>query len=210
MAFPQPDDLLFWGYEFLSSLLPFLLSWFLLSNLDRRLRPSAGSRGFVLLFAVYITGVYHFTGAGTLYEGLRFLPATHINFNLIPFSHTIDPGGYVLNVVLFVPLGLLVPFLWGRADRFLSVLGIGAGFSLFLELSQLLNARASDVDDLILNTAGAVLGFAAYRLLAFAARSRVQPGDLPLSLLALCIFIPYLGRFFLYDAMGLARLLYGF
>ena len=208
----RSDDLIFLSYEFLSAFLPFLLFCFLfLHRLRKRNRSlTAHSRFFVLVFAVYIIGVYHFTGAGTLYEGLRFLPSFHPSYNLIPFSHHIDPAGYVLNAVLFLPLGFLVPLLWDKADRFLSVLGVGAAFSVFIELTQLLNVRASDVDDLILNAAGTVLGFAAYRIFDKAAGSRFQQRNVPLSLLAASILVPYLGRFLLYDDMGLARLLYGF
>lgn len=208
----HPDALLFGGYAFLSAFLPFLIVFCLFLRLYRKRgrHISPFSRFFLLLFAVYVTGVYYITGAGTLYEGLRYLPVFRPAYNLIPFSQHIDLTGYILNVALFLPLGLLVPFLWDRADRFLSVLGTGAGFSLFIETTQLLNARATDVDDLILNTAGALLGYAVFKVLDCAAGSRFRPGNVPLPLLAVCILAPYLGRFFLYDEMGLARLLYGF
>ena len=210
MGFPHLDDMLFLGYEFLSAFLPF--SCFLLAAFRRRRTQTMAARSWflVFVFAVYIIGVYHFTGAGTLYEGLRFLPSFRPAYNLIPFSHHIDPAGYLLNAVLFIPLGLLAPLLWDRANRFLSVLGIGAAFSVFIELTQLLNVRASDVDDLILNTAGTVIGFAVCKAVDKVTGSRYQQRNVPLSLLPICILVPYLGRFFLYDDMGLARLLYGF
>ena len=203
----RSDDLLFLGYEFLSSFLPFLL--FLFLRLRRKSIPPR-ARPRLLIFAVYIIGVYHFTGAGTLYEGLRFLPSFHPAYNLIPFSHHIDTAGYALNVVLFLPLGFLVPFLWERLDGLLPVLGTGLAFSAFIELTQLLNVRATDVDDLMLNAAGTVLGFFLYKAFNKATGSRFRRGALSPSLLPLCILVPYLGRFFLYNDMGLARLLYGF
>lgn len=42
--------------------------------------------------------------------------------------------------------------------------GLGFLFSLLIEISQLLNFRASDVNDLILNTAGALGGFGIYQI----------------------------------------------
>lgn len=204
---PSPDDLLFLGYELLSALLPFLLSCCLFARLTRPL--PAHTWALVLVFALYITGVYHFTGAGTLYEGLRYRLPLREQWNLIPFSHTIDPTGYFLNILLFLPLGLLVPLIWSRLGRFWQVLCLGAGFSLFVELTQLLNIRASDVDDLILNTAGTALGFAAFKVFDRISGSGCRQRA-PVSLLPLCLLTPYLSRFFLYDDMGLARLLYGF
>lgn len=212
MSPPQPDALLFGSYAFLSSFLPFLLSFFLFIRLNRKRgqRVSPDFCFFVWVFAVYIIGVYHFTGAGTLHEGMRFLPPPRISLNIIPFSNPVDPEGYFLNIVLFLPLGLLVPFLWDKANRLPSVLGIGAVFSLFVEMTQLLNTRATDIDDLILNSLGTLIGFSAFKLFDAATGSRFQHRDAPLPLLVICILVPYLGRFFLYDDMGLARLLYGF
>ena len=84
------------------------------------------------------------------------------------------------------------------------------GLSLLIELSQLLNHRSSDINDLIMNTLGAVIGFAFYRIL----KPHLKPNDSADSLsplaLALCIFLPLLGRFFLFHEMGAAKLLYGF
>ena len=204
------DPLLFYGYEILSALVPFLILFFPLVGYYRRQGNGIAktSSALILLFVVYVTGVYHFTGAGTLYEGLRYhLDTGH---NLIPFSHVIDPVGYSLNVLLFVPLGLLVPMIWERLSRFPRILGIGAAFSLFIELTQLLNIRATDIDDLIMNTAGAVIGFGIYRLFDRVTGSRSHQKGVPLSLLFVAVLTPYLGRFFLHNDMGLAKLLYGF
>lgn len=211
MGFPRTDDLLFFGYEALSSFLPFLLSFLFLARCyQKRGRGlSAISCVGILLFTTYVAAVYHFTGAGTLYEGMRYqieLPE-HVNF--VPFSNRIDPTEYVLNVVLFLPLGLLVPLIWDRARRLLPVLGLGTAFSVFLEATQLLNIRATDVDDVIMNLAGAALGFSAFKIIARAAPQLPQK-SIPLPFLPLSILVPYLGRFLLYNDMGLARLLYGF
>ena len=104
--------------------------------------------------------------------------------------------------------GILTPLLWEKGRRASSVAGLGAAVSLLVELSQLLDNRSSDVDDLIVNTAGALLGFGGYKLWV---RRAGEPGrKTPVSLLPLCILVPFVGRFFLFNEMGLARLLYGF
>ncbi len=67
------------------------------------------------------------------------------------------------NVVMFMPFGFFPPLLWRASGR----KAIAAGFfaSLFIEITQLFLPRSTDIDDLILNTAGAALGFLIYRLL---------------------------------------------
>ncbi|MDU0479478.1 VanZ family protein [Staphylococcus chromogenes] len=65
----------------------------------------------------------------------------------------------IANVGLFVPLGMLFAMLW-PADRW-RVLRTCFGISLCIEVAQYIFALGySDVDDLILNTAGAWLGTA--------------------------------------------------
>ena len=204
------DSLLFDGYELLTALGPFLVLLVPLVSFYRKrnIRITRTACVLIVVFAVYVIGVYHFTGAGTLYEGLRFRLDT--GHNLIPFSHTMDPVGYLLNLLLFVPLGLLVSLIWERLDSFPRILGVGAVFSLFIELTQLLNIRATDIDDILMNTAGTVVGFLFFRVASLAAGERFRHSNVPVPLFPAAVLIPYLGRFFLYNDMGLARLLYGF
>ncbi len=71
-----------------------------------------------------------------------------------------------MNVLLFVPLGVFAGLLWKRGARFATLTGFGV--SLLVEITQLtanfgtapLPYRIFDVDDLLANTAGAVLGWA--------------------------------------------------
>jgi glycopeptide antibiotics resistance protein len=69
------------------------------------------------------------------------------------------------NVVLFAPLGILLPLLVPAIRRWWQVLAVGAGVSLLIELYQLAwpGVRKASVDDLLMNALGAVLGFAALR-----------------------------------------------
>ena len=67
-------------------------------------------------------------------------------------------------MLLFVPLGLLVPLVLPRMDRRWRVLALGAGVSLLVELAQLPMAgiRRADVNDLLMNVAGTALGWLIY------------------------------------------------
>ena len=65
------------------------------------------------------------------------------------------------NVLLGVPFGILVPVLAPRARGLLRVLVLTAVVMLLVEFAQgaLVEGRAFDIDDVILNTAGALLGY---------------------------------------------------
>lgn len=65
------------------------------------------------------------------------------------------------NLLLGVPFGILVPVIAPRARGVLRVLFLTATVMLMVELAQgtLINGRAFDIDDVILNTTGALIGY---------------------------------------------------
>ncbi|MGW9306195.1 VanZ family protein [Streptomyces cyaneofuscatus] len=65
------------------------------------------------------------------------------------------------NVLLGVPFGLLLPFLVPRRLRMISMTLLTAAAMVLVELVQgaLVTGRAFDIDDVILNTSGALLGY---------------------------------------------------
>ena len=66
----------------------------------------------------------------------------------------------LLNILLFVPLGFLVPVLQEPFQRWWKMLLLGFGFSLFIECAQLvLHMGCFDTADLIHNTIGAGVGY---------------------------------------------------
>jgi glycopeptide antibiotics resistance protein len=73
------------------------------------------------------------------------------------------------NVLLFAPLGFLLPLLVPAIRRWWQALAVGAGVSLLIELYQLAwpSVRKASVNDLLMNALGAVLGFAALRLTGY-------------------------------------------
>ena len=75
------------------------------------------------------------------------------------------------NILIFVPIGFLVSVLTPLHHKGWLALAIGLAISLTIEIVQLsFVIRVFDVDDLILNSAGAWLGF-----LAFLLASKVKP-----------------------------------
>ena len=92
--------------------------------------------------------------------------------NLIPFVNLLDyesKRDLLLNLIgncaLFIPTGILTPLLYKNLAGFKKTVLTGFLISLTIEIIQLPFAvRASDVDDLILNTAGVILGYGIYAL----------------------------------------------
>ena len=81
-------------------------------------------------------------------------------------------AGAAGNVVLFMPLGFLLPMLAPWFDRFWRTVATGFVLSSLIELSQVAfpGVRRADVNDVLMNTLGAAAGYLAYRL-AVRARS---------------------------------------
>jgi glycopeptide antibiotics resistance protein len=76
-------------------------------------------------------------------------------------STALEIAAAVANFLLFIPLGFLVGIRWRFFDRWGAVLALGIGFSLAIEATQfLLGGHDSSVDDVLLNSLGAVCGHA--------------------------------------------------
>jgi glycopeptide antibiotics resistance protein len=90
----------------------------------------------------------------------------------------------LFNVLLLMPLGVYIRYFWQKRAYWKHALVAGFGLSLFFEVTQLTGLygyyscpyRLFDVDDLMLNTSGAVIGFFAAPLLLalFPSRASIQ------------------------------------
>lgn len=112
------------------------------------------------VFGIYLAAVYSFVGLPTL-QFTRF----ELKLELRPFLPMLtDFRNTFLNVALFVPLGMLLPFLWEKYQTGKTTILFGFCMSLAIELLQILTYRATDINDLIANTLGAGLGYGIYRI----------------------------------------------
>lgn len=75
------------------------------------------------------------------------------------------------NIGMFAVVGFMLPLLWRGFQKAKVTILTCFSLSLFIEVAQLLLPRATDVDDLILNTLGGVLGYLFYRLV-----QKIAPG----------------------------------
>ncbi|MBD7946228.1 MULTISPECIES: VanZ family protein [Psychrobacillus] len=68
------------------------------------------------------------------------------------------------NIALFIPIGFLFPLVFKRMEIFPFPVIMGFLISLFIEIVQIPQNRSSDVDDLWLNSSGALVGYLIYLL----------------------------------------------
>ena len=69
------------------------------------------------------------------------------------------------NVAAFIPCGFFLPIVSRRSRRWYNAILICFGLSFCIEVTQLVCKVGSfDVDDLLLNTAGGIIGFISYRI----------------------------------------------
>ena len=93
--------------------------------------------------------------------------------NLIPLVNLFDYDSkrdLLLNVIgnaaMFVPSGIVLPVVYRGLNTHRKVISAGIGISLCIEILQLpFYDRVSDIDDLILNTIGVIVGYGIYSLL---------------------------------------------
>lgn len=103
-----------------------------------------------------------------IFDPKRILPFW---LNLVPFVPLFDSYDDRMlnlfgNIAMFIPVGMAWPFCFKQLDSIKKVVLAGFGFSLLIELSQLLFCyRGTDIDDLITNTTGVLIGACIYFLI---------------------------------------------
>ena len=119
---------------------------------------------WVYIFLLYIYLTFSVAGIGSIWDIGHYDTIIRLEeINLLPFQSE-GIMTYVLNIIMFLPLGFLIPLIWKRYRNPLKIFMIGFGFSLSIELCQLFNRRNTDIDDLMMNTLGAVIGYFIWKL----------------------------------------------
>lgn len=201
------------GYEGLTVILPFLIAFMILRFIYRRQKVTHTKKKFLLLlvFIIYIFGVFYFTGVGTIFDIQRYgieLKSGQVNF--LPFSKNIVVVDYILNIILFIPLGFLLPIIWPDKNKLKLVVLSGVSFSLLIELSQLFNNRRTDIDDILMNTLGTILGYLFFRILIRITKKALPSGRHLKYEPVIYVLSVFFGHFLMFNELGLAKILYGF
>ena len=132
--------------------LPLVIIYIFLFDRERAKRKW----GWMVLLTLYLNAMYIVIGV----PGVQYI-CWDPTLNLIPFQDfsARNMEGMVLNAIMFAPLGFLLPAYFERYRHWGRTLAAGFLTSLTVELIQLFTFRATDVDDLIMNTLGTLVGF---------------------------------------------------
>ena len=123
----------------------------------------AGAKKTILiaLFTLYLAEMFDIVGVPYA-QVLKWNPI----LNPVPFSDLFKEGfsfwavfQFAANIALFVPFGVLLPAIWKSFRRLSQTAISGALLSICIELSQLFSHRVTALDDLLMNTLGALLGY---------------------------------------------------
>lgn len=145
-----------------------LFGWFVYRRYHARQQCSKGFFVGWQLLALLLTMMFSVTGAAGI-DNIAYQVQNGgsliqlFGTNVIPFYHA-DFMGMLLNTILFIPFGILLPIVWRPCSKKIAV---QAGFllSAAIEFSQLFNGRTTDINDLMTNTLGTFLGYILYTLL---------------------------------------------
>ena len=108
-----------------------------------------------MIFGFYLAVVLALVG----FPNITMLQ-TEFTVNLIPFIYMLsDFVNACLNVLLFVPFGFFLPMLWKEFRNAKKVFIAGFAMTSFIEIAQIFTGRATDIDDIITNIAGTLVGY---------------------------------------------------
>lgn len=153
----------------------------LMRGLDRR-RVSLES-SLILYFGAVVTVTLFpvAVGFGRGEVGLNIVPTR----SLLSIA-AVGPGQITRqilgNMLMFVPFGLLAPALWARGRSWCRMIALAVFVSVGIELTQYVQVviglarwRAVDVDDVLLNVTGALVGYAAWLVARALTNKRFNP-----------------------------------
>ncbi len=124
----------------------------------RRQKTSSCKVAEYYTFSTYVVVVCFVTGL--LQQPWAF--STQISYNFLPF-HDVDMGQMILNCLLFMPMGFMLPMLSRKLSTLLQVGSIVLGVSIGIEVTQMFFiGRFADINDVIANSFGGLIGFGIY------------------------------------------------
>lgn len=152
------------------------------------------------IFAYYVMAVFSVTGVPAV-QTLQI----NLNLNPVPLIDIVNsPLEYIkntiLNVILFMPMGFLLPVIWHEYRSAKKTVLTGFAVSFFIEVSQIFTFRLTDIDDLITNTLGTFSGYCISRLFLFRRFYKMSVNEKTISVkyeAVIIIVIVFLIAFFL-------------
>ena len=127
---------------------------------------------FVLIFKfpspIFYKLIDHWTHGGEIYWEKPHLVPFEVIKEYVKNAHSIDDWFFknlACNIIMFMPFGFLLP-LFAKKNKWWQILITGIIVSVIIEIVQgILGIGISDIDDVILNTSGLLIGFGIYKLI---------------------------------------------
>ena len=145
-----------------------------------------------MIFGFYLTAIFSLVGFPTI----RFL-RIDFTLNIIPFITMVsDYVNAWLNVLLFIPFGFFLPILWSRFQNIKNVVLIGLIATCMIEMSQIFTYRATDINDIITNMMGTIIGYFTARWITNNFTKRILPGSSNSDFYVICGLVVLIMFFF--------------
>lgn len=158
---------------------------------------------------LYIALMYDVAGSATIWDIGKYPDIIRPEeISIIPFS---SDGAltYLLNIIMFMPLGFLVPSIWERFKSIKPVFFLGLTLSVYIEMTQLFNRRKTDIDDVIMNVLGTIVGFGIWHIWNKKNNRKRIRIKLKYENAAIYLFLSMMGRLLFYNWRFLVKLFYG-
>ena len=113
--------------------------------------------------------------------------------NWIPFRDFSSANivGMSLNILMFIPFGAFLPIYFGRFWKMSTTVFAGAFMSFTIEVLQLFTFRLTDIDDLIMNTLGTLLGYGIGAIIVHKQKERLVDHDVMklIAIIGICMLV---------------------
>lgn len=162
-------------FPYMIGIIPvFIVIRMIFYKINKKSKVNLKREVLMLVFFMFLIGLYSQAITGNF--SIKNINLNKIN--IIPFKIFIDTYKEVFinentnyfiisflgNIIMFIPIGLLIPVIWKLKDK--TIILIGFLISLSIEISQIFLNRGTDIDDLIFNTLGIIIGLVIYKIIS--------------------------------------------
>ena len=160
------------------------------------------------VFLLYVALMFDVAGSGTIWDIGKYPEIIRTDeILIIPFS---SDGilTYLLNIIMFMPFGFLVPLIWEKYQSIKKTAFLGLALSVYIEFTQLFNRRKTDIDDLMMNVLGTIVGFGIFHIWNKLFGRKKAKVKIECENAIIYLVSAMLGRLLLYNWRFLVRLFY--
>lgn len=159
------------GLPIAITLTPFyiILRWLFIKKIKyKKIINNENFKREIILYAFFVFLLLLFTQTFIVNAGenhINLVPFSIIiyQFNNINSSYNVFILNIIGNIIIFIPIGIFIAYLF--KTKFLKTTFYGFLISAIIETVQLPLPRTTDVDDLILNTTGTIIGYIIYKII---------------------------------------------